>query len=286
MDTILWSAKHAGPVLTVRVPMKKNKDWEQWVLLRADVHHDSIKCDINLEKQHLVQAQERGAMIFDLGDTFDVMQGRHDPRRNPDDLRPEYMKGEYYDVVVDHMIRFYKPYKDNFVMFAHGNHETKVKKHSNTDLTKRLAMGVGVLKGEYGGWVRFMFDFSKTQKYSKKLRYMHSGPGRNAVVTKGVLDVARISSWLTDADIVCIGHDHNQWIVPLEREGMTSKGRIVRKPVVYVKPPGYKDGWGKGDKGWEVEQARGPKPLGSVWLRFYWSDKLSDVQVEAILTER
>ena len=171
-------------------------------------------------------------------------------------------------------------------MFTHGNHETKVLQHSNTDLTKRLAFALGVLKGNYGGWVRFMFDFSKTQKYSKKLRYMHSGPGQNAIVTKGVLDVARISSWLTDADMVYLGHDHNSWIVDLEREGITNKGAIIRKPVVYLKAPGYKDDWALGDKGWVVEKAFGPKPKGSLWVRFSYSDALGDVQVQVMMTDR
>lgn len=275
-----------GPVLTLRVPMEKNNDWEQWVLLRSDVHHDSINCNISLEKKHLKQARERGALIFDFGDTFDVMQGRRDPRSNLDDLHEKYKTGEYYDAVVYDLINFYKPYKDNFVMFCHGNHETKVLKHANTDLTKRLAKGLGVLHGGYGGWVRFMFDFSNKETHGKKLRFMHSGPGKNAVVTKGVIDVARISSWLTDADVVYLGHDHNQWIVPLEREGITNKGRIIRKPVTFVKAPGYNDGWGKGDKGWAVEQGHGPKPMGSVWLRFYWDNPSKEVRIEAIQTER
>lgn len=280
-----WETDQDGPVTTVRVPLKRNKEWEQWVLLRSDVHYDSKHCDIALQTKHLKEAQERNAMIFDFGDTFDVMQGRQDPRRNPDDLRPEYLKGEYYDTIIEDAIRFYKPYKENFVMFSHGNHETKVLKHSQTDLTKRLAFGLGALKGNYGGWVRFMFDGGGFRQ-SINLRYMHSGPGNHALVTRGVLDTARVSSWLTDADVVYIGHDHNQWIVPVEREGLTDEGRIVRKPILFVKGPGYQDSWGKGDKGWVVEKGFGPKPLGAVWLRFYWVRKDSQVRVKAMLTDR
>ena len=130
-----------------------------------------------------------------------------------------------------------------------------------------------------------MFD-GKNHKKSKFLRFMHSGPGNYAIVTKGVLDTNRVSAWLTDADIVYIGHDHNQWIVPVEKEGLNDYGNVVRKPVLFVKGPGYKDSWAKGTKGWAVEKGFGPKPLGSVWLRFYWDRSEYDVQVEASLTER
>ena len=281
-----WNVEQDGPVFTVSVPMDRNSAWEQWVLLRSDVHHDSIHCDINLEKKHLDQAVERNAMIFDFGDTFDVMQVRKDPRRYPDDLHPKYLKGEYYDAVVHDLVNFYKPYKDNFILFAKGNHETSVLKHAQTDLTGRLAFGVGCLDSDYGGWVRFIFKDGKRSDITT-MRYMHGGPGRNAVVTKGVIDTARVSSWLTDADIVYIGHDHNQWIVPIEKEGLTKHGKILRRTQLFVKGAGYKDSWGKGTKGWAVEKGFGPSNRGAIWLRFYWGgDKDQRVKVEAHFTDR
>lgn len=280
-----WSITQKGSVTTARIKMKKKNDWEQWALLRSDAHHDSIHCNIKLETKHLNQAVERGAVILDFGDTFDVMQGRKDPRRDPDEINPLFNKKEYYDLVLDHMIRYYQPYKDNFGLIATGNHENSVLKHSQTDLTGRLASALGCAAGKWGGWVRFMFK-DGNHNYSINLRYMHSGPGGgSSPVTRGVISTNRISAWLEDADIVYTGHDHNQFIVPIPREGLNRNGKITRGVVLFVKGPGYKDGWGIGKEGFEVEGSGGPKPMGSVWLRFSYDGPEDAVKVTAMLTD-
>jgi len=281
-----WSIIQKGPVTTARIEMKKKNDWEQWALLRSDVHHDSIHCNIKLEIKHLNQAVERGAMIFDFGDTFDVMQGRKDPRRDPDEINPLFNKKEYYTLVKKHLIKFYKPYKDNIALIATGNHENSVLKHSGIDLTGELADALGCAAGKWGGWVRFMFNQGKGHNYGINLRYMHSGPGGgSSPVTRGVISTNRISAWLTDADIVYTGHDHNEWILPIPREGLNRQGRPIRRETLFVKGPGYKDGWGEGKEGFEVECSGGPKPMGSIWLRFYYDGIEDVVKVTAMLTD-
>ena len=280
-----WPITQKGPVTTIRMPMQTNKDWEQWALLRSDAHHDSIKCNIKLETKHLDQAVERGAVILDFGDTFDVMQGRKDPRRDPDEINPLFNKKEYYDLVLEHAVRYYLPYKDNFGLIATGNHENSVLRHSQTDLTGRLASALGCAAGKWGGWVRFMFN-QGAHKYGINLRYMHSGPGGgSSPVTRGVISTNRIAVWLNDADIVYTGHDHNSWIVPIPTEGLNRKGRPVRGETLFVKGPGYKDGWGEGKEGFEVECSGGPKPMGSIWLRFYYDGAGDRVRVTASLTD-
>jgi len=280
-----WPITQKGPVTTIRMPMKLTRDWEQWALLRSDVHHDSIKCNIKLQTKHLDQAVERGAVILDFGDTFDCMQGRKDPRRDPDEINPIFNKKEYYDLVLEHAVRYYTPYKNSFGLIATGNHENSVLRHSGTDLTGRLASALGCAAGKWGGWVRFMFN--KGQHNSTiNLRYMHSGPGGgSSPVTRGVISTNRIAVWLNDADIVFTGHDHNQWVVPIPTEGLNRTGNPIRGQTLFVKAPGYKDGWGEGKEGFEVENSGGPKPMGSIWLRFYYDWEADKVKVSAMLTD-
>lgn len=56
--------------------------WEQYILLSSDRHHDSKWTDRDLELEHLEKAKERNAYVIDVGDMFDVMQGKFDPRRS------------------------------------------------------------------------------------------------------------------------------------------------------------------------------------------------------------
>jgi len=55
-----------------------------------------------------------------VGDMFDVMQGRYDPRRSYDDLRPEYKTSTYLDDIVKDAADFFKPYAKNFLMIGRG----------------------------------------------------------------------------------------------------------------------------------------------------------------------
>jgi len=47
--------------------------WQQYFLLRSDVHHDSVACAVDLERDHLEEARRLNAYILDFGDLFDAM---------------------------------------------------------------------------------------------------------------------------------------------------------------------------------------------------------------------
>jgi hypothetical protein len=80
-NQMAWKLKRiSNNVHEITIDLGRNKDWEQWVLLRSDVHHDNPKCDQDLERQHLQEALEYDAPIIDNGDLFCAMQGRWDKR--------------------------------------------------------------------------------------------------------------------------------------------------------------------------------------------------------------
>ncbi len=106
-----WSLrKLAKNVVEIRVEVSKRTDWEQWVLLRSDVHHDNPKCNQALERKHLDEAVEYNAPILDNGDLHCVMQGRWDKRADKSALRPEHQGNNYFDLIVETAAEFYKPY--------------------------------------------------------------------------------------------------------------------------------------------------------------------------------
>ena len=72
--------KHVGLNSTVITFDGIKAGWEQWVLLRSDVHHDNPKCDQKLEKKHLEQAKEYNAIIIDNGDLFCDISKQFYPR--------------------------------------------------------------------------------------------------------------------------------------------------------------------------------------------------------------
>lgn len=245
--------------------------WEQWILLSSDRHHDSVRCNRELELRHLKLAKERKAAIIDVGDLFDVMQGKFDPRRSYSGLRPEYKVDTYLDEIVRDAAEFYKPYAHNFLLFGRGNHDQGIIKNNGVDLISNLVYalnsqtGSHIYAGGYGGWVRFQFTIQKTVSKSLNLKYFH-GAGGGGPVTRGVIQTNRQAVYLPDADIVVNGHTHNSFIVPIARERLSDRGVVVQDTSWYLRTPTYANDYGNGTGGWHVERWGEPKSMGAVWL--------------------
>lgn len=266
-----YEIRQSGAVTTAVFNLEY--DEQQKFLLRADTHRDSIACNRELEQEHLEKAVEEDALGVDLGDLFDAMQGRFDPRRSMDELRPEYQREDYYDFVVKDSADFYSPYAKNFLLFARGNHETSVRKHANTDLTDRLVFALNafaggkIATGGYGGWLRLLFKRGdgKHPLGTINIKYFH-GAGGEAPVTRGAIQTNRQAVYLPDANVVLNGHNHHQYIIPIARERLGPKGNHYGDLQYHVRIPGYKQEYGDGSGGWTVERGGVPKPIGAVWM--------------------
>jgi len=236
----------------------------------ADLHWDSIYCRRDILKRHLDEAHTRKARIIIAGDLFDAMQGKFDPRKNMDELRPEFKVNDYYGKVTSEAVKYFAPYAGDLLLLGKGNHETAVTKNSNIDILSNLVYGLHqeygseCIMGGYGGWIRFMFKIS-TIRTSIKMRYYH-GTGGSAPVTKGTIQTNRQAVYLPDADVVLNGHNHNAYWLPLARERLSDKGRLYQDLIHFVRTPGYKQTW-NAKEGFDIEKLPDPKPLGSVWMR-------------------
>lgn len=250
--------------------------WEQWILLRTDAHHDNPHCDQRTEKKHLDQAVERNALIIDNGDLFCSMQGKYDKRSSKDAMRPEHQNGNYLDRLVETAADFYSPYADNWLLFGQGNHETKILQNHETNLTERLVERINVAQekkkkthrvfmGGYGGWVRFQFE--RARHRSTRTLYHYHGTGGGGPVTRGTIQTNRLAVYNPDADVIFTGHTHDEWCLTIARQRLTTNGIPYHDEQLHIRAPGYKDSWGDGYAGWEVERGLAPRPIGSAWLR-------------------
>ena len=250
---------------------KVTAGWKQWIMVASDIHIDNKKCNRTLLKQHLELAKERKALIFVFGDLFCAMQGKYDPRKNMEDIRPEDVHANYLDKIIEHAAEFLAPYAQQFVVLGYGNHETSILDRHNISLLDRLVTllnqsGGDVRVGGFGGWIRFMASPRGTAGESIKLRYFHGSGGGSAPVTRGVIDTSRQAVYLDGANIVCNGHNHEAYHVPITTEGLSNHGQQKRGLMHFLRTPGYKDDWNKGVGGWSVEKGHPPKPMGCAWI--------------------
>lgn len=281
-------------VVRVNIPFKNRKGWEWWCLLRADAHHDNPKCNQDLERYHLNQAVERGAGIVDAGDLFCAMQGKYDHRSSKGSVRPEHQVDNYLDALVTTAADFYQPYSKNFISIGVGNHETKILEKLETNLCERLISclndrtGSTISNGGYGGLVQFYFQtYGKNSRGNGKLfsLYYYHGHGGGGNRTKGTGKWVDNALMYPDADIILTGHIHEQYVIRHERIRWNSQGRKYKDTQYHVQVPTYKDAYGDGTGGWWVETGKGPRPLGGMWLKFYWSDYHKRIKVKIFETD-
>jgi hypothetical protein len=253
--------------------------WEQWFLLMSDQHHDHPYCNEKLLIKHLDQAVERGAGIFSFGDWVCGMQTKFDKRGSKSKVKAEHKVDDYIDAVVKTESDFIAPYAENFCVLARGNHEQSILKNKETDVVQRIVDQINfkvkpakpVYSGGYGGYIRFSFERANTSggRTSVILKYRHSG-GSLGEITKGTLGVDRMAKAFPDANIIVTGDNHEEWQMTIVQERLNDAGKILHKEQLHIKLPTYKEEYRDGYAGFHVERDAPPKPLGAVWLRFYY----------------
>jgi len=253
--------------------------WRQSVLLTGDRHIDSPYSDYKLQKEHLERAREERAPVIDVGDVFDAMQGRNDNRRAPSSLIAE-LGGvdDYFGGLIELAERRLSPYADLFAVIGKGNHETSILRHNQLDLIRFLVKGLRGHSGQdwpfaggYGGYVVFRFLIGNGRKQSSiRLKYYH-GKGGSAPVTKGVIHTNRNAVKFPNADIVATGHIHEGWHLGIPQETVTKAGVVKKRIQHHISVPSYKDGWGDGSGGFDVEKLS-PKGKGCAWLDFSYRE--------------
>lgn len=247
---------------------------EQWFLLQTDAHWDNPMCDREKMVEHLDLAKERNAPVIDAGDFFCAMQGKYDKRSSKKSIRPEHVTDDYLGELRRTAVKWLEPYKNILTVRGVGNHETAILKAHEIDLTSGLvetARDRGfphICRGGYSGFVRIAINCGG-RKFGFKLYYFH-GAGGGGPVTRGVIQTNRQAVYLADADIVFTGHTHDAWQMPIARIRLNTSDVIEHCRQVHIKGAGYKEEYRDGMGGFHVERGGAPKPVGAVWLRFYW----------------
>jgi len=261
-----WTVEDSAESVHRLVCSRKNGEERQLtIFVCSDAHFDSKECNRTLLKKHLDMAVEKNAAIIILGDWFDAMRSTGD-RRMTHGTREGLDRLDYLDALMDESVTFLEPYKKNIALITQGNHESAMKRHHNTDLTRRLAVRLGVKHGPYRGFVIVGFTASEisTAKCSCSIYYDH-GSGGAAPVTRGVIKTNRRAVMVPDADIVISGHIHERWTVEVLRIRVNYKShRISYDRQIHASSGTYKQE--PLDEGWAAEKGFGPPAVGGLWI--------------------
>ena len=272
--------RHNPAAITLEIPSKSTQPLS--LMLSSDIHYDSACCDLDLFTKHLKLAEKLQAPVLIAGDLLDAMQGKHDPRRTPEDLKKQYKVSAYYDAIVKDTTMFLSKFDIPLYILALGNHETGVLTHAGTNLLQTVAYQLRVehkkeaVSMGYWGYIRIMFRYKKGMDNASKIIYFHHGISGNAPVTKGVIQVNRQSTYLYDADFVLNGHNHAAYLMPIQVERLNQKTmKVYTETVFYLRTPGYKKSPADSMKVWGfgAEKHRAPLPRGCMFLNMEYVQK-------------
>jgi hypothetical protein len=279
-EVILPETQHHA----LRVKCNFSKDWEQWVWFQSDLHFDSPEWQKKLYHKHAKTAMERDALFVDLGDLFDAINSTGDKRGGKGGFANEDNEPAYLDKLVDRAVEEFRPYAENWIYAGTGNHESKVLKIHETDLSNRFIREMNLLRGKdlppiyragYDGWITFQFAHSgggREQAIACKLHHGHGGGGE---VTKGVIQDHRAAAATEGYGLYVSGHVHEQYMLKHLVEGLNSTGRVRTFERQHVRVASYKadfrtDGVGT----WHMQRGGRAKPLGGAFVRFYCPEKM------------
>jgi len=257
------------------VHILKNDFEPKKVLLISDIHWDNPHCNRELLKKHLDQALAINADILFNGDTFCLMQGAYDPRKSKNDIRPEHNKTNYLDAVINDAIDWFSPYAHLIKVVGYGNHETNILKRAETDVIDRFVFGLNskngtnVEVGGYGWWIVYNFKRAESGGMTAyKIKYMH-GFGGGGPVTRGVIQFNRMSTFVEGADMIWMGHVHEDHELTYTIESLNANNKVKLKDILMVRTPTYKEEYQDGKGGWHTERGSAPKTLGGRWLEMH-----------------
>jgi hypothetical protein len=241
------------------------------IAMMSDLHWDNPHCDQDLLKKHLDYCKEKNIPVILNGDTFCLMQGRGDNRRNKSDIRPEHNNARYLDSIVETAVDWFTPYADIIKVIHYGNHETGIIKYQETDVLQRFVdllnykCSTAVQTGGYSGWVIVKQDIGHGAITTTRIK-MHHGSGGGGIVTKGAINLTRALEMYEDFDVFAMGHIHENSARNDIRESITHHSKIGYKtelrPLHLMITGTYKEEYGDANHGWHIERGAPPKPLG------------------------
>lgn len=259
----------ADRVHELRVSYPKSGSRFRFLAL-TDVHWDSAHCDRAFLKKHLNYALEENAPVVIVGDLFDIMQGRFDPRADPQTLRPEHRGSNYFDLISSTALEWFAPYSSILALITPGNHEAAVIKRNEIDLIDRLTHS---LRTQYNSPVIYGEDWcyllqkndrisaGKADVRTKKI-FLHHGYGGGGESGRGIPQhQATRSQW--QADVFISGHIHRRNCDHNVVTSVSGKGKIETTDQWFVRCGSYKQ---ELDCKWHISRGAAARPLGGWWI--------------------
>ncbi len=252
------------------------------LLFMSDLHIGAAECDKQLIRSELEWAKANDARVLIAGDVFDLILPKDHRRFDPSVLDPVlHGKTSVVNAALSLAVDILGPFASQLHMIGTGNHESMMGKHHSLDpiallierLQERARPKHTIHHGAYTGAVVLPYANSGGGDGGAFRIWYHHGVGAGAPVTRGMIDFARASAYVENANALWMGHKHHRYAVSTEARVVPQHGsKMIERHVWHLMTGAY-TGAGEGsqlDSGgcyqqqWAVEKGFAPQGKGGI----------------------
>jgi hypothetical protein len=213
-------------------------------------------------------------MVF-MGDLFDGINSRYDPRKGNGPTKDADKKTAYFYRIVETVFDILKPYAHLIKVLIKGNHCLKIEKHNEVDLLHMLADKIEIETGErpqvlgWSGFMRVNMDKGKQGDGIVSANVMLKHGESLGVVTRGNLSPNRLNDKYEGFDLFVFAHGHQCSFNASGRTWIDHNGNKRTKKLYYCQAPSFKKSWEDNDGvGFWEEKNLGPRAIGAWVVEF------------------
>ena len=213
-----------------------------YIIPISDVHLGDKQLNMKLLKETIKRIkEEKNTYTIINGDICNCALKNSKSDVYEDDLSPMEQLNKMVDLI--------EPIKDKILVISTGNHEDRISKETNIDITYLVAKQLGIQDRYSYGWWYLYLRFGEKEKGSKRpmcyqiTGYHGSGGGRKP---GGKANRLQEMSQVVIADLYIMGHTHTPmsmkqqiWIPDYANNSLNKKEMYYLMSNSFLEPEGY-----------------------------------------------
>jgi len=228
----------------------------------SDVHYGSTLCDFDAFKKTVASLNTENRYWFLLGDIIDSIIVT--------DPRFDFRTTNVGDILLDHVetiLDIISPFKDTCLGVLTGNHEDKLRRKCQIDISKYIAKQ---LNAPYMGTSALLYLSFRRNTHTEAYTMMLVHGGVNVNTRQGRIRKVEELATIADADIYVQAHYHDLLHTRTVHFSVNKAGKLVTREKVYVLSGGYLKAYmTDSDTSYVEQKLLKPLVIGTPVIRIY-----------------
>jgi len=239
-----------------------------------DLHKGAKSCDLKAFKGFIREFDEY-TYFFTNGDLWDAIY--FNDKRFKSSGHDNTDEDDPIDIEVDEMVDLLSPIKDRIICVGHGNHEETILKSCHTNMSKRLAVKLGIPYLGYSFWFRIYMIVNGGLGRSVDFFCTHGFGGGTRTEGGSITKYSKFADRFS-CDVVVVGHDHRKQFVRYPVLGISGGSKdvnLVARPKLICLGGSWKKAYSNNTSAtWEETKGFVASEIGGITIEIKTADPL------------